>query len=237
MTGNSGHVQAFRLALKAREAGGSRAASPGGYVHALALALGRSTIGGFAPRAVVPLAGPRAVVRALSSTAPEHAGHSPRAVVRDDVPGKGAVDQQSAGPSYRRVVAAAKVEAVQRQVVRAAERAAMRLPGPKAATAERGFAPVGRSDPALPVQEQRLPDMSVAGDPVPTMGALGQASLGVHAPTYGGPSHLAAKPPPAKTFEQEMNEYFFRLARQPLAGTTAFDPRLSPLWPGMKIPG
>jgi len=36
---------------------------------------------------------------------------------------------------------------------------------------------------------------------------------------------------------QALEEYFFQQSRLPPAGTTAFDPRLTPLWAGLKLPG
>jgi hypothetical protein len=37
--------------------------------------------------------------------------------------------------------------------------------------------------------------------------------------------------------ERTLKDYFFRQSRLPPAGITAFDPRLTPVWAGLKIPG
>ena len=42
---------------------------------------------------------------------------------------------------------------------------------------------------------------------------------------------------PRADFEQALEGYFFRQSRLPPTGTTAFDPRLTPVWAGLKLPG
>ena len=38
-------------------------------------------------------------------------------------------------------------------------------------------------------------------------------------------------------FGDALEEYFFRQSRMAPSGGAAFDPRLSPLWAGLKLPG
>jgi hypothetical protein len=42
---------------------------------------------------------------------------------------------------------------------------------------------------------------------------------------------------PGADFGDALEEYFFRQSRLAPSGGAAFDPRLSPLWAGLKLPG
>jgi len=48
---------------------------------------------------------------------------------------------------------------------------------------------------------------------------------------------IDADPMPGLDFADALDDYFFRQSRLAPTGGTAFDPRLSPLWAGLKLPG
>jgi hypothetical protein len=58
-----------------------------------------------------------------------------------------------------------------------------------------------------------------------------------------GERHFANSAPPAaalsasREIERALDGYFFRLSRMPPAGGAGFNPLLSPVWAGLKIPG
>jgi hypothetical protein len=258
--GGDGMRRDFLAALKARAAGTQRVRpAPGGKIHALALALGQRGRGGYAP-----VAGRRQAVAVTRPSRGEVAATVPvgaRRPSRDGVPVAlpGGVEPPADGPSYRAVVAAAKTEATQKREIRAAERAALRLPVREGGAEARSFAPIPGRPAAFPAPlrqrtatmgwEETLAfrgaDAAGGAEAFPPPPALPPAGLARPA-RQGAPGEwaspaaqdaLEAPAPAAFDLDGALDDYFFRMSRMPLSGYTGFDPLLTPTWPGMKLMG
>ncbi len=132
-----------------------------------------------------------------------------------------------------------------------------------ALSATRSFAPVARpGQPGAKLPRSARPAGGILDQFVPPdeheqhyagMGAQSRSShaaampaSGVHqaaaAPGGGAwhPSHAGHQPVPGYSQEQledVLSDFLDRQARLPPSGITGFDPRMSPAWPGFKMPG
>ncbi len=167
--------------------------------------------------------------------------------------------QGEALTGYHAVIAAAQTRAK-----RDAGRDAMLLPRLGGGFSGRSFAPIGRNGaanrfgPRAALREGGILDQFVATQATDGSGTpFSQTGTG-HATPYAtpsmlyprpqpqpsgnsaaalhGPQHMPADPSPF-ALELALNDYFFRQSRLPPSGTTAFDPRLTPAWAGLKLPG
>ncbi len=169
-------------------------------------------------------------------------------------------DAQIPPEGFRAVLAAAAQEAAQSRTRRAREREGACLPPRGEEVARRAFAPVRRNVPAGPPdalrgqQAMEGPELALASARLPqTMpgwrgrGPISHAfatEAGRCTEPDAGPSEML-RPPVARPagradcedLAQALRTYFFRQSRLPPAGGTGFDPRLTPSWAGVKIPG
>lgn len=249
----------FRAALKAAAA--KRGVPPPGMrLYRLALAVGRSGPGGFAP-----------VGMAHALVAEKHLAVSAAGEVlaRQSRPGgQYALGDRAGGhapmsgtpESVRKIIETAKREAVQARAKRVEERLAMRLPLLLDEATRRVFAPVRRNGPvAVPQVRAEQAPLAAPGvvRPMSRSPAVGRPGRGPSALPFaasaagerGGEAGEAqgeafAAPRTKLVSREEMADlgqalrsYFFRQSRLPPSGGTGFDPRLTPLWAGIKIPG
>lgn len=251
----------FRAALKAAAA--KRAAPvPGMRLYRLALAVGRAGSGGFAPVGMAHAPVPekhRAVSVAVGGEALVRQSRPGGQYVPGDSAG-GRAPMSGMPESVRKIIETAKREAMQAQAKRVEERSAMRLPLPREETTMRVFAPVRRNEPvAMPrVRVEQAPLAApafvrptsrppVVGQPGRGPSALPFAASaaverGGEAGEAQGEAFAAARTRPVGREEtadlgQALRTYFFRQSRLPPSGSAGFDPRLTPLWAGIKIPG
>jgi hypothetical protein len=161
----------------------------------------------------------------------------------DVAPGQGA----GAEVSYRAAVARARGDAAAGRVRREEARAALYLPARRAALAEESLAPQpGGTAGAGGLFQPRARDVaSIAAfrrraslaDAV----AVGEAGSAQQREVED--QHYGAIPPSAPAqlapfdMERALDDYFFRKSRLPPAGGAGFNPLLSPVWAGLKIPG
>ena len=159
-----------------------------------------------------------------------------------------AAGQGEALSGYRKILADAYAQRAQAKAQRDAARAAMGLPPQGGDLSSRSFAPVGgigaverlanRATPGGAVDHGQLaasqPPFHTAADalyphPQPRSNDTADSAL-------AGQQHSPGSLPPL-ALEQALNDYFFRQSRLPPNGGAAFNPYLSPLWAGLKIPG
>lgn len=241
-------LSAFLSALKAAQKKG-RGAFHGMGLYGVAMAAGQPALGGFAPvagtvgRAVdekfrvagavgdacVAVARPGAVQAGTGSLAAQ--------------PGRG-----DARESFHAIMATARSEAAVARARREAGRAGLHLPARGVALEGRSFAPVAGVAGVA------------AGDLLRTPRGLGEAASGVRrgvsvhgavavaeagAGVPGGDEsesfttvadHIPALAPHLD-LERALENYFFRQSRLPPAGGAGFNPLLSPVWAGLKLPG
>ncbi|MCB5945719.1 hypothetical protein, partial [Acidocella sp. KAb 2-4] len=160
----------------------------------------------------------------------------------------------------RQVLATARRAAAQARAGRVQSRAEAFLPGRSVGMPRAGFAPVqgGPMVPAGVLRPRRLAVTEERLTPSPEVitRALGGGRREAHmagalaalarqgaapavmpaAPMAGGGS----RPEPVvdeRDLAQALRAYFFRQSRLPPAGAAGFDPRLTPAWAGIKIPG
>lgn len=161
---------------------------------------------------------------------------------------------------FRVVLEAARQEAAQVRARCEHERVADYLPSQRAQVAQRAFAPVGPHAPTvMPRVVMREPGLLAApafAQPgrVHALAAgrgkhglrtlpLEVASSVAHESVEAKSENLtpAARQPAGRENTAELGQalraYFFRQSRLPPSGGTGFDPRLTPLWAGVKIPG
>ncbi|MDD2705096.1 MAG: hypothetical protein PHU07_07170 [Acidocella sp.] len=232
-------------------------------IHSLAMAAGQPGFGGVAPvRSTNMLQWKLSSAKAKSADAaslPVVAGS--RQTQNSLFLGAGHVDGAEQ-KSYRAVsvAVAARQEATQARAKREGEQSFMYLPPRGVALAQRSFAPI-----RLNVMKDEADDIMRGHEVAPYITPLpgvrrravlpvsrrarqaGEAILEVphvRPEPYGEdsvaftPTSVRPMPEPAQfDIGQALEEYFFQQSRMPPAGTTAFDPRLTPAWAGLKLPG
>lgn len=251
----------FRVALRGEMV--KRAVVPGMALLNAALAVGGSELGGFAPVAggAVRQGEPRRKLmvkpsegRKLVPGRPEPAG-----VRNEDTP----ISAEDA-PSYRVIMAQAKVQAGVGWARRQAERARLHMPVGAATEQGRSFAPppggvAGRmpeanvqpsgggevvgggyfSEPGLAAMPVLRRAGSVHDAVAAAEAASGGAEIGPGAPQSRWGAGMEAAQGGVAPFDirQALDDYFFRQSRLPPNGGAGFNPLLSPVWAGLKIPG
>lgn len=165
--------------------------------------------------------------------------------------------------SYHDVMVRAREAAVLQRARREAARAVWRLPPHGAAPLEMSFAPPSGRETAVPRKyysgvlgweadegaltgSARAPEKGTAPGFLRRRATYRQEKMFETAPASAIETrdHLFSKMPEASTarsatfcLEQALDEYFFRKSRLPPAGGAWFNPLLSPIWAGFKIPG
>jgi hypothetical protein len=183
--------------------------------------------------------------------------------VRGDVGTLAAWQGGGAETSYRAVVAQARHQAAAGRARREAEGAALRLPARGAALAGLSFAPPpgggaagGNSlNSAMPgfvaapgVRRRSSVHGAVSAAEAAFFADDGEAGVGGagNRPEdigEAGDQPLTAVAAPASPIvapddiERALESYFFRQSRLPPVGGAGFNPLLSPVWAGLKIPG
>jgi len=245
-------MREFRKALKAAEAVGS-AAVQGMGVFGAAMAVGRPGLGGFAP--VADVAG-RPVAQKAKIVAPVGEAGSIMAGSGGAQTDAGALAARQGGggsnTSYRAVLAQARHEAAAGRARREADAAGLHLPARGTVLGRVSFAPPGGGTRAG-LSFAPPGGGTVDGDSLypARPGATGTAGApvllrqdGVHdavpvparnekfAAAEAAPGLLA----PAD-IGRALEDYIFRQSRLPPAGGAGFNPLLSPVWAGLKVPG
>lgn len=176
------------------------------------------------------------------------AGHPP-----GNTGGTNVAPRQDGGveTSYRAVVARARGDVAVGKARRAAERAALHLPARMMAFTEKSVAPLPSCHDVDEVWHMPGRRGAAAMPALPRRGGLSGSITGAAAVLAPGQSwhgevegqqHLAIPqlaPPQPTSFDMEraLDDYFFRKSRLPPAGGVGFNPLLSPVWAGLKIPG
>ncbi len=220
-------------------------------LYGIAMAAGRPGLGGFAPIAGAagrPAGQQVKVVGPVGEAGFAAAGHG----VPNDA-GALAVRQGSGGAdtSYRAVLAQARHEAATGRARREADAAGLHLPargtvlaglsfapppGGGAAQAGSPFAPPGGGTvdggalyPARPWAAEAPALLRQGGvrDAVAVQAGDGQFTGAEAAPALVAPPDIG----------RALENYIFRQSRLPPAGGAGFNPLLSPLWAGLKVPG
>lgn len=240
-----GMLGAFRKALQDTISKGNPARQEMG-LYGVAMAAGRPVLGGFAPVAGVagrPVSRKSGVVVPVGepgSTAVGHAG------VRADGGTPAARRGAGADTSWQAVVSQARHQAAAGQVRREVERAGLRLPASGAAAAGMSFAPaLGRAA----ADGVSLYPAARNAPVVPGLRRGGSVHGAVAAAEAAPPTQEGAADQPPATMRQPVLEagaefdirraleaYFFQQSRLPPAGAAGFNPSLSPVWAGLKIP-
>lgn len=252
----------FRAALRG-EMEKRAAVTPGMMLHNAALVVGMPELGGFAPvvGGAVRQTDPRRRLMAVPGEGRKLVPGrvEPAGVRSEDMP----VSAEDA-PSYRAVMAQARVQAGAGRTRRQAERAKLYMPVGVAAEQGRSFAPppggaAGRtqetymqpsgggetagggyfSEPGLAV----MPVLRRAGSVHDAVTAAEAASGDAETGSGASQSRLGAGMEAAQgsvapaEIRQALDDYFFRQSRLPPNGGAGFNPLLSPIWAGLKIPG
>lgn len=235
--------RALLMAAKVRRA----AVRPGGQLHDLALAAGRPVLGGFVPLLAAAERPAEQKRQAVSAGEGRFTAATPLAG-----PDQGAERRAGSLPSdtplYRVTMAKARHEAaIARERLRA-EREALRLPVPGRGVERMSFAPRGA---AGVVEQERGHSSKGYSAPAPGL-RRGRAVPGAAAMVESVPRDLSVAPEsrhldmqtvpeqqPAAPLDirRALDDYFFRQSRLPPNGGAGFNPLLSPLWAGLKIPG
>lgn len=241
----------FHKALKAAAAKG-KTTMGGMGLYDVALAAGRPGLGGFAPVAgtAKPPPGQKSRVAASMGEAGFAQGglkgvqaDAGRLTMRPDTGGES---------SYHAVLAQARSQVAASQARRATDRAALHLPA-------RGAAGVGALSFAPPASGRAVDGVSLhAGMPggagAPGLRQRGSVSGSVHgafaaaeaasaapgaleAQDFTAAREAAAAQPVPFDIGRALDNYFFRQSRLPPIGAAGFNPLLSPVWAGLKIPG
>ncbi len=160
----------------------------------------------------------------------------------------GSTGQGTALAGYRKILADAQAQTAEARARREAGRTAMGLASHGGDLSGRSFAPVGgagavgrlagHATPGGVVDQDQL-----AASPFPSHTAADALyprpqpnSNDAADSALPGPQHSPGGLPPL-ALEQALNDYFFRQSRLPPNGGAAFNPYLSPLWAGLKLPG
>ena len=254
-----GAMRAFRNALKAAAgAGGSGQREMG--LYDVAMAAGRPGLGGFAP--VAGAAG-RPVLQKSRAVAPVGEANAPVAGQGSVQSGAGALAARQGGSaetSYRAVVAQARQQAAAGRARREAEAAALYLPARGAGLAGVSFAPPAGGGPAGGGSLYSVKPGSAGGGSLYPAKPGSAGAVGLHrgnsvheavsvaeaASTHHGEAEsqefgTGAVQPLAgmasADIDRAVESYFFRQSRLPPTGGAGFNPLLSPVWAGLKIPG
>lgn len=249
------HLAAFRARLRAARPAKSR----GDAVHGMAVHLGTQGIAGIAPVLFRRVSRTARRVAGPGEGAGFVAGPARRLMTAEIVkPVSDAVPRQSQG--FRAVLAAARQEAAQGRARREHERGADYLPPRRDEAEQRAFAPVRRNAPTGAPQmagsHEALAQVSVrSASRILAGGWVGRGPSALPLATFaavgrqaepGGAQGETLAPVTARRqvgreegpdLAQALRTYFFRRSRLPPAGGTGFDPRLTPAWAGVKIPG
>lgn len=241
-----GLLRGFRAALKTKAAK-KAAAVPGLGLHGLAMAAGRPELSGFAPAAGG--AGrqmPKKFKLAAQAGELDFMGSRYSGATLDVVSG---VVQASGGgePSYRAVLAQARQQAEASRVRRNAERAALHMPAAPAGLEGLSFAPPPRGGAegsvTLPPRGQSECFMPGFRRRTSVHDAISAAEAALPEPAFAGEQEFAAGPASAPAgampfdIEQALEAYLFRQSRLPPSSGAGFNPLLSPVWAGLKLPG
>ncbi len=231
----------------------------GSTLHGLALGLGRPGLGGFAPvgrtkplqrRAVPRPQGAHGAVTTPTARQTEHGGATALG---------GGEPFAANAPGYKTVLAQAKALAAQQRQNREAAANGMYLAPSGNGLEGISFAPIGthglgpaarfaaRTQPSGTAAEMPMPQQAdFAGETLVPGQAPGQAGTALAAAQAGRheaagtlAAMTASGTPAASTADagRALDDYFFRQSRLPPRGGAAFNPFLSPLWAGLKIPG
>jgi hypothetical protein len=238
----------FRAALKAVGAAGS-AAMQGMGLFGAAMAAGRPGLGGFAPVAGVAgqPAGQKAKIMAPAGEAGFAAAGRNVALVDAAALTMHQGTGGGAKESYRAVVAQARHQAAGARARREADAAGLRLPGRGAGLADVSFAPPpgsramggGSVYPATPgvVDVPGLQSRRSVHDAMALAEAGSQDAGEVGAEMFGAATQPVPGPVASADIGRALENYIFRQSRLPPAGAAGFNPLLSPVWAGLKIPG
>jgi hypothetical protein len=239
-------IGAFRKALKTVAATAS-ADMRGMGLYGVAMAAGRPGLGGFAPIAGMPGRQAAQKSRALAPVGEAGVLAAGLGGVQADAGVLAARQGDGAKTSYRTVVAQARHQAAAGRARREADAAALYLPMRGAGLAGLSFAPragggaAGGSSlhPAVP---------GSAGAPglrrrnsVHEAVSVAEAASSDRGEAGAQEFAAGAEPAPAGVrpadIERAVEDYFFRQSRLPPTGGAGFNPLLSPVWAGLKIPG
>lgn len=163
-------------------------------------------------------------------------------------PTTGAAGQGAALTGYRKIIADAHAQAAEARAIRNAGRAAMGLATGGGDLSSRSFAPVGGAGSMGRFANHAMPGGALAQDQMAAGQFLPSGSADAlyprPQPQRNGDANSAlpgVQPSPASlspsNFERALDRYFFRLSRLPPSGGAAFNPYLSPVWAGLKLPG
>jgi hypothetical protein len=233
---------------------------PGMRLYDAAMAAATLAPGGFAPIA----GGGRRQVglkrKSLASAGEERSVQAERSMPRTDAMGWATAQSGNEVPSYRAVVTQAKEQAAAATGQRQAGRAALLLPAREREAVAMSFAPMSRAGGTggvtlHPAQKGRpvVPGLRRGGSVHEAVAVAeveagscdaGEGAEGQPYPYDVSPAPDDVSPAPAQAvivepsdIRQALDEYFFRQSRLPPNGGAAFNPLLSPIWAGLKLPG
>ena len=149
---------------------------------------------------------------------------------------------------YRAVIAAAKAEVAEARAAKEARWVAQRLPRQGGDLSSRSFAPIGAGGIARSSTFNTSPgenlDEQLAGGHYPSSG---EASSLYPTPRTQPTDHersaaladsqQSSSLPSPSDVGRALDNYFFRQSRLPPNGGAGFNPYLSPIWAGLKLPG
>lgn len=235
----------FRKALQTMAAT-ENARMRGMGLYSVALAAGQPELGGFAPIAGAAgrLMAQRPRVAALVGEAGFVAAGQGGARVDAVTARQGSGEETS----YRVVVARARQQAMARRARREAEAAVLHLPVRGVGLAGVSFAPPpagggaaggGALYPAMPGavgapglrRRNSVHDAVSAAQADSTDNGVGETQ------EFMADAVLAPVGVVSADIERALEDYFFRQSRLPPVGAAGFNPLLSPVWAGLKIPG
>jgi len=237
----------FRVALR-----GARkpcaAAPPGMGLYDAAMVAGQAAPGGFAPiaGAAEHHVGPKQ--KLVASVGEGRSVQAVRLMPQTDVMGRAIRRLDNEMPSYRAVIMQAKEQAAAVKARRQAGRVALLLPAREEEAMGMSFAPpsgagVGGEIALNLVQGARpvVPGLRRGGSVHSAVAAAEAASRDADGTVKGQAYEVSPETAQAvmepSDIRQVLDEYFFRQSRLPPNGGAAFNPLLSPIWAGLKIPG
>jgi hypothetical protein len=223
------------------------AAIHGMGLYGVAMAAGRSPLGGFAPVAgtAKPPAGQKRKVAPTTGQGrfalPGYIGA--QADAQRFVTSLGAGE----APSYRAAMAQAREQAAAGRARRDSERAGLNLPVQRAGLGAVSFAPLPGGGAGDGVSLQPAIRSADAAPGLRRRGSVHSAVLAaetdatapgdVEDQRRAAAQESAPLPVAPADIERALEDYFFRQSRLPPAGGAGFNPLLSPVWAGLKIPG
>ncbi|WP_297369535.1 hypothetical protein [Acidocella sp.] len=258
-------LAAFSAALRARAPLSNKADKGATWLLHLAVRLAGAPMRRFAPggtggKISTP---PR---RLTSPDAPAPSPAAPKQATRSAAPANPSAAHTGAGSAvsvtgFRAVLAAAKTQAAKARAVRedragkhtaALQRASTGItrsfaprstpvrahaPSPQAPNPASGPQAVFRPRPLLSAPVPVARDEPPSPPPSLPMATPVSSAVPSSAGLASSQPALAARYQQDIAFEQALDEYFLRLSRMPPAAAAAFDPRLSPRWVGLNLPG